>query len=159
MPEFSWIPDNTLWRKVGRLTSRAVLISVFLSVVLAPSWAPALAQEPTGLRLERAHISVWPEYDDPRVLILYEGTFADNGGFPRVVEFLVPLGIDVNQAAGVTPDGRYLRQTYQIVSTVYYVAGQGQEHTYFRSGAAVVWVAVDGIAAQDVVHETLQRFP
>ncbi len=117
MPEFRWIPDRTLRRKMGGLTSRAVLSTVFLCLVLTLlAWVPAQAQEPTGLRLERAHVSVWPEYDDPRVLILYEGTFADDGGFPRVVEFPVPLGIDVNQAAGVTPDGRYLRQTYQIVA-------------------------------------------
>jgi hypothetical protein len=49
------------------------------------------------------------------LLILYEGAFTDDGGFPRVVEFPVPRGIDVNQAAALTPDGRYLRQAYQII--------------------------------------------
>ncbi len=84
-------------------------------VLLALTAIPAVAQGPTDLRLERVHVSVWPEYDDPRLLILYEGVFADDGGFPRTVDFPVPPGIDVNQAAGLTPDGRYLRQPYQIV--------------------------------------------
>ncbi|MFB0534996.1 MAG: hypothetical protein ACETWR_08440 [Anaerolineae bacterium] len=40
--------------------------------------SPAAAQSSTELRLERAHVSVWPEYDDPRLLILYEGAFVDD---------------------------------------------------------------------------------
>ncbi len=43
--------------------------------------------------------------------------------------------------------------------TVYAATGQGQQHYYFRSGAAVVWVAVDSTAAQEVVHDTLRLFP
>jgi hypothetical protein len=97
------------WRAVaGRVTGTILLLTV-LTV------SPAMAQSFTDLRLERANVSVWPEYDDPRLLILYEGAFVDDGGFPRTVEFPVPLGIDVNQAAGLTPDGRYLRQPYQII--------------------------------------------
>lgn len=42
---------------------------------------------------------------------------------------------------------------------VYVTTGQGQQHYYFRSGAAVVWVAVDSAAAQEVVHDTLRLFP
>ncbi len=43
--------------------------------------------------------------------------------------------------------------------TVYTTTGEGQQHFYFRSGAAVVWVAVDSAAAQEVVHDTLKLFP
>ena len=67
--------------------------------------------------MERTHVSVWPEYDDPRLLILYEGAFVDDGGFPRTLDFPVPLGIDVNPAAGLSPDGRYLRQPYTSCDT------------------------------------------
>ncbi|HID61262.1 MAG TPA: zinc-ribbon domain-containing protein [Anaerolineae bacterium] len=97
------------WRAVAGHVIGAILLLTVLTV------SPAIAQGPTDLRLEQVHVSVWPEYDDPRLLILYEGAFVDDGGFPRAVEFPVPLGIDVNQAAGLTPDGRYLRQTYQII--------------------------------------------
>jgi hypothetical protein len=97
------------WRAVAGRAMGIILLLTVLSV------SPAAAQNLTDLRLERAHVSVWPEYDDPRLLILYEGAFVDDGGFPRTVEFPVPLGIDVNQAAGLAPDGRYLRQPYQII--------------------------------------------
>jgi hypothetical protein len=43
--------------------------------------------------------------------------------------------------------------------TVYTATGQGQQHYYFRSGMAVVWVTVDSAAAQEVVHDTLRLFP
>ncbi len=42
---------------------------------------------------------------------------------------------------------------------VYAVTGQGQQHYYFRSGRAVVWVAVDSTAVQEVLHDTLKLFP
>jgi len=97
------------WRAVAGRVMEAILLLTVLSV------SPATAQAPTAPRLERAHVSVWPEYDDPRLLILYEGAFVADGGFPRTVEFTVPLGIDVNQAAGLALDGRYLRQPYQLI--------------------------------------------
>lgn len=43
--------------------------------------------------------------------------------------------------------------------TVYAMTGQGQQHYYFRSGAAVVWVAVDSTAEQKVLHDALKQFP
>jgi hypothetical protein len=100
-------------RRHWRAVSGHVMGTMLLLTVLVVS--PATAESPTALHLERAHVSVWPEYDDSRLLILYEGTFVNDGSFPRTVEFPVPLGIDVNQAAGLTPDGRYLRQPYQLI--------------------------------------------
>ena len=54
-------------------------------------------------------------------------------------------------------------QDFQVLTvggrTVYAATGQGQQHYYFRSGTAVVWVAVDSTAAQEVVHDTLRLFP
>ncbi len=97
------------WRAFAGRVAGSILLLIVLTV------SPTTAQSPTDLRLERAHVSVWPEYDDPRLLTLYEGAFVDDGNFPRTVEFPVPLGIDVNQAAGLTPDGRYLRQPYQLI--------------------------------------------
>ena len=43
--------------------------------------------------------------------------------------------------------------------TVFAATGQGQQHFYFRSGSAVVWVAVDGAVAPDVMHDALRSFP
>lgn len=43
--------------------------------------------------------------------------------------------------------------------TVFAATGQGQQHFYFRSGSAVVWIAVDGAVAPDVMHEALRSFP
>jgi len=43
--------------------------------------------------------------------------------------------------------------------TVFAATGQGQQHFYFRSGSAVVWIAVDGAVAPDVMHDALRSFP
>lgn len=72
----------------------------------------------TTLSLKRALINIWPEYDDLRLLILYEGEFAANeADFPQVVRFPVPSGpLQVNQAAGLTQDAQYLRQPWEIIN-------------------------------------------
>jgi hypothetical protein len=43
--------------------------------------------------------------------------------------------------------------------TVFAATGQGQQHFYFHSGSAVVWIAVDGAVAPDVMHDALRSFP
>ena len=43
--------------------------------------------------------------------------------------------------------------------TVYAMTGQGQQHYYFRSGAAVVWLAADGAIAQAALHDAVRRYP
>ena len=54
-------------------------------------------------------------------------------------------------------------QDFQVLTvggrTVYSVTGQGQQHYYFRSGAAVVWLAVDGAIAQAALHDAVRRYP
>lgn len=42
---------------------------------------------------------------------------------------------------------------------VYAMTGQGQQHYYFRSGAAAVWLAADGAIAQATLHDVLRRYP
>ncbi len=50
-------------------------------------------------RISNLSISVWPEYDDPSVLVIYDGEFADKEGYPREVGFLIPSGAKVNATA------------------------------------------------------------
>lgn len=43
--------------------------------------------------------------------------------------------------------------------TVYELTGMGQRHYYFRSGTAVVWLAVDDALAEVALVETLTFYP
>ncbi|MCC7353791.1 MAG: zinc ribbon domain-containing protein [Anaerolineae bacterium] len=95
----------------------AQLLIVGLTSLVTAAAVSAQADAPP-LSLKRALVNVWPEYDDPRLLILYEGEFAaGETGFPQVVQFPVPPGpLQVNQAAGLTADAQYRRQQWEIIN-------------------------------------------
>lgn len=67
------------------------------------------AQAPTPLR--DLEISVWPEYDDPRVLIILAGTLDATEGTLRVP---LPEGADINAVAYSDEDGRLLTAPWEL---------------------------------------------
>ncbi|MHB1414777.1 MAG: zinc ribbon domain-containing protein [Chloroflexota bacterium] len=60
-------------------------------------------------------VSVWPEYDEPRVLVIYEGEFADAEPFPSEVSFRLPPGAEINQVCALTATNEHLCQMYDLV--------------------------------------------
>lgn len=73
-------------RRLATVAVLAMLLAIAAGGTVRAADAPALA----SLR-----IMVWPEYDDPRVLVIYQGEFADKTGFPREVSFFVPADADI----------------------------------------------------------------
>lgn len=51
----------------------------------------------------------------------------------------------------------HLRESTRFGLTVYSALGQGQVHYYFRSGAAVVWLAADASIARDALAEAVSK--
>ena len=78
---------------------------MFLLFLFALAPLPIAAQSPD--RIATLSISVWPEYDDPSVLVIYDGAFATKDGFPREVAFLVPTGAKINATAYGNGNGEY----------------------------------------------------
>lgn len=54
-------------------------------------FAPAAAQSPA--RLERATISIWPEYDRPDALVILRAELPTDTGFPTKVELQIPSSV------------------------------------------------------------------
>ena len=73
-----------------RLTVFALFAILFLGI---PS--PALAEEP--LKISTMDVSVWPEYDQPGVLVQYQGNLSANADKTNPLElyFFVPKGVGV----------------------------------------------------------------
>jgi len=67
---------------------RILLIVFFSAVIIFPNIA--IADE--GMILKKFQVDIWPEYDDPRVLVIYQGTFINNGtsDFSGYVKFKIP---------------------------------------------------------------------
>ena len=103
------------------MKSRSVLVRVF--IVCAVLFAVALIASPVigasdnPLTIKTMKLSVWPEYDDPRVLVIYQGEFADGSAFPQPVMFPVPLGSEINQVCAIKqPGDEHLCQLYDTKS-------------------------------------------
>lgn len=113
-------------KRLGR-HSRAHIVCLTLVLLGLSLEAPLAAQAQTaaGPTIAQMQISIWPEYDDPRVLVILRGRFADSTGFPRDVSFPIPAGAEVNAAAYTDAEGKLLSQSWKVDS-----GPSGQTVTY-----------------------------
>lgn len=83
---------------------RKIFFGAMIALAFLFSLAPGtLAQDSN--RLTQLQISVWPEYDRPDVLVLLDGTLADQSGLPRDVSILIPTGAELFVTTSANPDG------------------------------------------------------
>jgi hypothetical protein len=88
------------------------LRKVFFGVMIALGSAlgmlalipPVGASAQTPDRLSSLKISVWPEYDKPTVLVMFDGVLADTLGLPRPISVLIPPGAQLSVATFQNPD-------------------------------------------------------
>ncbi len=84
-------------------------ILIVLGIVsLAALAAPAFTFAQTPERISQLDIAVWPEFDDPRVLVQYDGTLAAQDGYPREVSFLIPATAQLTATAYQDEQKQYL---------------------------------------------------
>ncbi len=107
---------------------------VFLAFGLA---APTFANDP--LRIATLEVSVWPEYDQPGVLVQYQGQIAGaaQSGVSREISVLVPKGAGVGAACGIRSDGNHTSETWNEsdagngFTSVSYTVTEPQFHVEF----------------------------
>lgn len=87
------------------MRNKIIFVLAFVLCLLSLAPQPLAAQTPD--RISTLSISVWPEYDDPSVLVIYDGEFANKDGFPREVAFLVPSNAQVNATAYGNSSGEF----------------------------------------------------
>jgi hypothetical protein len=51
-------------------------------------------------------VDIWPEHDDPRLLVIYRGTLSADAPLPQTLAFPIPAGAQVNASAYRTADGQ-----------------------------------------------------
>ncbi len=89
--------------RFGATSLRAAALCFLLICLLLPS--PAAAQtEP--LVFEDTKLWIYPEYDDPRLLVMLEGRIVDAQP-PLDIRFLVPEAAEMYSAGSMSPDGEY----------------------------------------------------
>lgn len=83
-------------------------------VVFLFSWTvPIRAEE--SLRVTSMVVSVWPEYDQPGVLVQYQGTLSPPASKtnPRELSFLVPKSAGVGAACAIQSNGNHTSETWK----------------------------------------------
>jgi hypothetical protein len=114
---------------VRRLVLVGGLLAAFLGLALG---LPAAAQEPDKV-IGDATLQLWPEYDDPGLLVIYSGEFTGTLQFPQEVAFSMPKDARGIQATSREADGRLMTQEWQILDgkLVYSLPGPGFHIEYY----------------------------
>ncbi len=68
----------------------------------------------TGLHLVHLRLSIWPEYDDPRVLVMLRGKMAPDDAFPAHITLPLPKGAEIVGAGMVSEQNKLLMHPHQI---------------------------------------------
>jgi hypothetical protein len=88
------------------------LLVVLLTTVLVLSLAntaQAAEVSATGMK-----VSVWPEYDDPRVLVIMQADLEPDTELPATVSFNVPKGAEVGMACEVNAAGSHACRPFRL---------------------------------------------
>ena len=74
-----------------------------------------VAAPPADLRIARLQLSIWPEYDDPRVLLIIRGELAPGVTFPTHVTLPVPKEAELIGAGMISELGELLLHPHRII--------------------------------------------
>ncbi len=96
---------------VGGRRPMALLASLFalLVLLLLPAVAGASSLEASSSRL-----AVWPEYDDPRVLVIMEADLTEETELPATASFNIPKGAEIGMACEVDGGGGHACKAYKL---------------------------------------------
>jgi hypothetical protein len=83
--------------------------------LLAIFLVPALVRAQGEVRLSSVSVDIWPEYDQPAVLVIYHITLAPDAALPATLTVRVPAGAQVNAVAIVDPVRGLLSAPYERV--------------------------------------------
>ncbi len=94
--------------KSSRTITTLLLVTLFLALFLGS----ASAQEPVELKW--LLIKLWPEYDDPRLLVIIDGELATPGSELRIP---LPADAELNAVASAESSGRLLTNEWREETT------------------------------------------
>lgn len=90
---------------------RAIIVST-CALALGALLAPAAGVAAPAVTIATLSVDIWPEHDDPRVLIIYRGTLSADAPLPYPLAFAIPAGAQVH-AAAYRRNGQLFAAQYQ----------------------------------------------
>ncbi len=89
------------------------IAAMVLALVGHPAMPAQLVVAAPAPSIAVLNVDVWPEHDDPRVLIIYRGQLSGEVPVPHTLTFAVPPAAQVNAAAYRSGDGQLYSVDYQ----------------------------------------------
>ena len=84
-------------------------VVAFVLIVLS-SATLASAQQPPGLEIQQLQVDLWPQYDDPRLLVIYKGDLSTPPDRP--LRFPIPAGAKVNAVAHLDDQNSLINEVW-----------------------------------------------
>ena len=114
----------------GRATLLALLaLALFAFAFHAPALAAAQAAAPV---IESAELRLWPEYDDPGLLVIFSGSFPSDASFPMTVSIPVAAGARNIQATYQDSSGSLINRAFEVENgRLTYEIPSGTFHTEY----------------------------
>ncbi|MCL5959661.1 MAG: hypothetical protein M1358_10175, partial [Chloroflexi bacterium] len=106
------IGRQTLWSRLRVLVLLVLGATTAVALVLS-FLTPVFAADDGHTSIKNLKISVEPEYDEPRVLVIYQGEFADKASFPKAVKFRLPKDAEIGQVCALSEKQEHLCQLYE----------------------------------------------
>jgi hypothetical protein len=98
-----------------RLTEQEIWDTVaYVRTLASPPPSPAV-EAPSTLRLTHLALGLWPEYDDPRVLLIMRGEVSPAATFPLTLSLPLPRGGELVGAGVVSAQNAMLLQPHTMV--------------------------------------------
>ena len=96
--------------------STVAYVQTLARTQLAPSeTGTPVAEPPADLRIARFQLSIWPEYDDPRVLLIIRGELAPGAAFPTHVTLPIPKNAELIGAGMISELGELLLHPHRVI--------------------------------------------
>lgn len=98
---------------------------LLLILLILMGQSPGVSHAKGDMRIAEMRVSIWPEYDDPRVLVMYQGRFHPDSPLPAPVGFRIPKGAEIHMAGSISPQGGHQHLPFKVS-----LAGEGAEVNY-----------------------------
>jgi hypothetical protein len=117
---------------------KQILVLTLLIVLLVP----VLVQAQSEMHLSLVDVDIWPEYDQPAVLMIYRFTMASGTTLPANLALRIPSGAQINAVAVVDP-------TKGLINAPYDKTAQGEW--------SVVKITTNSLQVQIEYYTTLDK--
>lgn len=99
----------------NNLASILILIVLFAGCDQAANNAMGIGNSSDSLTIGRMRVSIWPEHDDPSLLVIYDGRFEGASSYPIKTRFFIPKGSVISDACSLSHEGQHFCQLYKTI--------------------------------------------